>query len=129
MLNVSGAPAFCSLEDAFKLSGEPDKAQFLAKLRRLCGLGTVVALGKKHATIVNRDDIPATDWATYRLHFWNGGCAIPENGDDFLDAIAITNLHEGAGSNERTVGWCDIRFRTEEIIGQIWDVNKPEKML
>lgn len=115
-------PVFCSLEKAFTLSGESDETQFLTKLTRLCGLGKVVVFGKKHVTRVNREEIPPADWATYRLHSWYGGCAIPETGgDDFLDAIAITNLHEPPGPDERVAGWCDLRFKTEEIIRQVRD--------
>jgi hypothetical protein len=113
------APAFCSLEEAFKLSGGPDREAFLVKIRRPCGLGRVAALGKKNAAMVSHDVIPSADWAAYRLVFANGGCAIPENGDDFLDALAMINLLETPRQDVRIAGWCDLRFKTEEIVEQV----------
>ena len=71
--------------------------------------------------MVNHSVIPSTDWDAYRPVFEDGGCAIPANGNDFLDALARINLLETPGPDERVAGWCDLQFKTEEIIRQVRD--------
>jgi hypothetical protein len=87
-------PTFCSLEEAFTLSGLSDRTAFLEKLRRLCGMGKITALGKKHGAPDPRLMIPCEDWASYRLDFAEGGCAIPEGADkEFFGALSAINLY------------------------------------
>jgi hypothetical protein len=85
--------------------------------------GLLVRRWQFESAMANHGVIPSTDWAAYRPVFEDGGCAIPANGNDFLDALARINLLETPGPDERVAGWCELQFKTEEIIRQVRDAR------